>query len=522
MASATYEKDMPIIQQHWNNFISLVKQDLNNVYVEQRSVVVEIKRLERISKILQHGQGDIEFLILHKESILSLDSSLAQKFSILEAFKNLNNLGNAVAIRTCKEILESEKVKNSADLISELTERRESLQTLIDTTNDLIYGEVFSKELIESLCEKHKLGTDSRRAIRVYPLIKTLKKEKAIKKQAQPQVNKEVSSEQNHHEEQHDVEILDTNFPVVEENLTYKEDFDKRKEQYDKIKEQMNTLLNKYYVLLSEMTPAETQYYRIYCSLTEEELKDADLSQIEEEYYEASARIAAIKLFDAKTEIEKMIKELASTDFSDKDEIEFFGAYVEEYELLSTKLKELDGKIAKTGEDGKTQEDQKVFFLTDRTMNPIIPEIIKERGFQGSLITILEKAQAGFIQQKKGSNIMPLKIHDKKFKDDCGRTVFSVRNSKVIVSYIKLNSNTGISNDGGIMILTASLLNPNTIQEDTDRVIKEYRDQIIRQIGAIEKGDPQQLGLQSMIREEIAKHGEPIMGEGEINGREVR
>ena len=72
------------------------------------------------------------------------------------------------------------------------------------------------------------------------------------------------------------------------------------------------------------------------------------------------------------------------------------------------------------------------------------------------------------------------------------------------------------------MILTASLLNPNTIQEDTDRVIKEYRDQIIRQMSAIEKGDPQQLGLQSMIREEIVKQGEPVMGEGEINGRQTK
>ena len=68
MASAKYERDMPIIQQHWNNFVSLVRQDLSDVYAEQRSVVVEIKRLERISKILQHSQGDIEFLLLHKKA----------------------------------------------------------------------------------------------------------------------------------------------------------------------------------------------------------------------------------------------------------------------------------------------------------------------------------------------------------------------------------------------------------------------------------------------------------------------
>ncbi len=522
MASAKYEKDMPIIQQHWNHFITLVRQDLKDTYKEQRNVVIEIRRLERISKIVQHSQGDIDFLLLHKESILSLDRSLAQKFSILEAFKNLNNLGNAVAIRTCKEILENETVKQAADLMNGLIERRESLQTLIDTTNDLIYGASYNKKLIDQLCEKHKVEGVARNAIALYPIIKTLKKEKTIKMQEQPQVTEEVSLHQSHHEEQQDVETLDTALIVDEESPTNRQAFDAHKEQYDQIKEQMNTLLNKYYVLLSEMTPTETQYYRIYCLLTDEQLKDTDLSQVKEEYEEAAAKIAAIRLFDAKTEIEKMMKELSATDFSDKDDIEYFGAYVEEYKLLSTKLKELDGKIAKTEEEGKTQENQKVFFLTDKAMNPILPKTIQERGLQGSLITILEKAQAGFIQQKKRSNIMPLKIHDKKFKDACGRTVFAVRNSKVIVSYIKLNSNTGISNDGGIMILTASVLNPNTIQDDTDRVIKEHRDQIISQMDAIEKGDSQQLGLQSMIRENIVKQGQSNTEEGVINGRKTK
>ncbi len=521
MANEKIDKIMPIIQQHWNNFISLVRQDLNDLYAEERSVVVEIRKLERISKILKHSEDDIEFLLLHKGSILSLDSSLVQKFSILEAFKNINNLTNAVAIRTYKEILESEKIKSLVDSINELDKKRESLQALIYATRNLIYGVEYSEELIYEICEKHKLGDAARNAIAFYPVIKTLKNER-IKKTRRVQVSEETSHEQEQKKEQTELEILDINLPVVEEIPTYKDEFDKYQEQYDKIKEQMNPLLNKYYVLLNGMAPTEMQYYRIYCSLTKDELKDADLSQVDEAYDEVVARITAIKLFDAKTEIDKMIAKLTATDFSDKDDIEFLGAYVEEYELLSIKLKELDNKLARTEEEGKIQEDQKVFFLIDKTMNPIIPESIKERGFQNSLIRILKKAQAGFIQQKKGSNIMPLKINDKKFKTDCGRTVFAVRNSKIIVSYIKLNSNSGLSNDGGIMILTASLLNPNTIQEDTDRVIKDYCDQIIRQMSAIEQGDPQQLGLQSMILEEITKQGEPNMGAGEIDERKIK
>lgn len=520
MPSAKRERDMPIIQHHWNNFISLVRQDLSDIYTEQRNVIIEIKRLERIRKILQHSQDDIDFLLLHKESILSLDSSLAKNFLILEAFKNINNLGNAVAVRTYKEILESEKVKKSEDLVNSLIERKDTLQTLIDEINDLIYGEVFNKELIDQLCEKHKLSGTARNAIALYPIIKTLKREKIQKNPEHTQVIEVISTKQEQVEPSlEDLEILDIT-PTDEEIPTYREEYDKHKIQYEKLKEQINPLLNKYYVILSEMTPIEMQYYRIYCSLTNEELKN--VPEVQEEFEEAAAKIAAIKLFDVRTEIEKMIKEIAATGYSDRDEVEFLGAYVNEYEILSSKLKELDAKLVKTGQEIETLEDQKVFFLTDRTMRPLIPSIIKERGFQGSLITILEKAQAGFIQQKKGSNIMPLKIQDKKFKDECGRTVFAVRNSKIIVSYIKLNSNTGLSNDGGIMILTASLLNPNTIQEDTNRVIKENRDQILGQIQAIENQDSQQLGLQSMVREEIIKSGEQNMGEDEINGRKTK
>ena len=74
------------------------------------------------------------------------------------------------------------------------------------------------------------------------------------------------------------------------------------------------------------------------------------------------------------------------------------------------------------------------------------------------------------------------------------------------------------------MILTASLLNPNTIQEDTDKVIRENREQIIRQLAAIEKCDPQQIGLQAIIREELTsvQANEEILGEGELDGRKTK
>lgn len=527
MPESKFERDMLIVQQHWNNFISLIKQDLNDLYAEQRQVIVEIKRIERVTKILQHSQENVDFLLLHKESIIGLDNSLIQKFAILDAFKKRDNLGNAVAVRTFNEILNSESVKNAIDQLNALREKRDALDEEIDKVVDLIRGAAFDRDTIVKYSQKHGLGAEALTALALYPIFKSSKKlvPNNRKKTEMPrQVTPTNTTESEIIQAPSEVEeVLETYSEVIEETPSYKEEFEAHRKRYDEIKNKGGLLLNKYYVILQSMTPAESQYYRIYCSMTADELKE---QQFEGEYDEAMAKIVAIKLFDAKSEIENMIQTIHSANYSNKDDVEFFGEYVTEYQSLLDKLKEIDKKIVDTRKGAEEWEDPKVFFLTDNAMQPFIPDSIKQKGYQGSLVNIIQKAQEGHIQKKKGSNIMPLKV-SKKFKDEVGRTVFAVRNYKIIVSYIKLNSGTGL-NDGGIMILTASLLNPNTIQEDTDKVIRENREQIIRQLAAIERGDPQQIGLQTMIREELTQQAqqtqasEETLEEGELNGRKTK
>jgi len=523
MLESKFERDMIIVQQHWNNFISLIKQDLNDLYAEQRKVIVEIKRIERVAKVLQHSQEKVDFLLLHKESIVEIDNSLIQKFAILDAFKRRNNLGNAVAVRTFNEILNSESIKKAIEQLEPLREKRDILAYEIDRVVDLIRGTAFDRDTIVKYSQRHGLSAKTLTALTLYPIFKSSKKSvpnnrKKTEIPIQASLTNTTENEvvQTHSEVE---EILEIYNDVIEETPSYKEEFEAHKKRYDEIKNRDSLLLNKYYEILYSMAPVESQYYRIYCSMTFDELKE---QQFEGEYDEVMAKIVAIKLFDAKNEIENMIQSIQNTNYSNKDDIEFFGEYVTEYQSLLDKLKEIDKKIVDTRKSVEEWEESKVFFLTDSAMQPFIPDSIKQKGYQGSLRNIIQKAQEGYIQNKKSSNIMPLKVN-KKFKDEVGRTVFAVRNFKIIVSYIKLNSGTGL-NDGGIMILTASLLNPNTIQEDTDKVIGKNRGQIIRQLQAIEKGDPRQIALQAMIREELtqALTKEETLEEGESNGRKTR
>ena len=484
MPSAKFEKDLPVIKQHWLNFISLVKQDLDNNLEKQNDIIMQIKNLERVNKILEHKGNDIEFLLLHKESILELDGSLERKLSILERFKSFKNLDNAVAIRTFKEVLASDKVKNCSNLKEQLEEERKVLQATQDDYQNLILEESFKPALISELCAKHKLGAMACNAILMYPIIKTLKKEDK---------KKETKDEW-----QVEVEFLDD---FKEESKNYKEDFDKHNAYYEQVKEQIKDLINKYYVIINSMTPYEIEFYRTYTSLTNELLQE----EIKDQYETVVARIYALKLFDAKEEIDKIINNLVASNYANKEDIDYMLAYVNEFAYLGSKLREYNNKIAQTEEELNMANQEKVFFLTDRIMNPIIPEEILKNGFLRDLLITLENGN----NDLNKNNIKQLKIYDKKFKDNCGKPVLAIRDDKIIASYIKLKA------DDKIMILAASLLNPNTIQADTNQVIKEYRDQIIRQMSAIEKDDPQQLGIQLMIRDEIIKQENLNVGEGD-------
>ena len=496
MSDGKFDSDIAIIKQYWNSFISLLKDNLKELEVERKNIYLELKMLDHARLIINHSKDNIVFLLSKKEQIIKLDESLSKKITILEAFKKRNNLDNGVAIKIVDEIMSSPSIKNINIRLSELEKKLDEIDDELNEIYDLIDDVAFNIEIVGKYAKKFGLKDKALISVLSYAVFKTSKKEKIS----------------NYKKTKKTIESKEESVDVVVPN--YEDQFEILKKQYEDIIDYNNELLNKYYSILKNMTLTEREYYKAYSLLSDKDLKDQNF---EENYNEAMAKIITIKLFDAKDEVKNIMQNIS---LNDAEQIEYLEEYVKEFLSFVDKLKKIDEKIEKEKKRNHVVEDLKVFFLLDESSRPFISSEIREKGYEASLLNIIQKGQEGHIQQKKGSNIMPLRVN-KKFKSESGKTVLAVRNYKIVVSYIKLNSGTGL-NDGGIMILAASLLHPNTIQEDTDKIIKAHKNQIIKQINLLEKGEPQQLALQTVVRNEIMKEINSGEKENKSNGRNVK
>ncbi len=513
MPSSKLEKDLPMIEQHWNSFLSYVKQDLRNCRREHTDVVISLREIERTKKIVEYSKKDIRFLISHKESILKVANGLEQKIAILEAFYKRSNLDNAIALRTFQEVLGAEELQQVLDKTSFLKEKEGLLSESIERLHQLVNNELFNKSFILELCNKHKVPENVQISVLLYPIVKTLKKDPVLKKET-------AADKKNLPEEEiQSVVVIPTNGVKKEEIsvVNFEEDYAQLKNHYEQFKDVTNPLLNQYYQILNEMKTTEFQYYKAFCSLPEEERQSALETNEDQVYKEAMSKILAIQIFDIKSELEELLQTIPHHDFLDKTEIELLEEYVREFESLCKKLAVVDKEIADIRKEILETDNSKVFFLTDADKKPFFPDIIQKKGYQTGFFNIVQKAQEGLLQNKQRANIMPLEIHDKEFREKCDRTVFSVRNNKVIVSYIKLHTENDLHNDGGIMILTACPINPNTIQENTEKVIRENAEKIVQEIELIEKGDPQEMDAQTLLRDILIVTAEDSIEEGGKN-----
>ena len=166
--------------------------------------------------------------------------------------------------------------------------------------------------------------------------------------------------------------------------------------------------------------------------------------------------------------------------------------------------KKIETLIRKEEEEEKIEEDQKVFFFTLDNGYPFIDEDVF---VSGGLTPFFDKVQAGVIQQNKSNNITSIKNINKEFKDKSGKTIFSIRNHRIAVSYLKLNSLTGEAADGGILVLSACSTKNSKIQEATISIINNYGNQIINKIQRIESMNPEELAMQRELRDKYLSKG---------------
>lgn len=519
MGESMFEEDKTILFNQWYNFVSLIRQDRKELSVEKRQLMMDIQKIEKISKVLEHGKDNIDFLLLHKESIISMDDSLKKDFLILDSFKNKNNLTNPVALRYFNEIINSKKVNVAINHIKYLTEKKDKIENEISSLDDLIQGNVFDIELIYKYIEKHNLSQQEKISILTYVIFKSARKRsktsnKEVKKVEQIKPDQTIKDVVKSLSVQ-DLDNIDNDHNKVDESPNYLEKFKELEKKYIELCNKYSSLLNKYhYHVLQNMTITEHKYYKSFCSRSSKEL---DESKIEGNYDEANSKISAIRVFDIDADIQKIIDNIKLTDYSDKEEIDLLVDYLIDFENTLVKLSEIDKRMISKEIKLEDDEEANVFFLVDRESRLIISDEIRGRGYYGNILNIIHGEQNG-----KNNKTELLKV-SKKFSNEFDREIFAARDDNIIVSYIRLQGVNG-SKDNGIMFLTASLLHPNNIQSETNKVIRNYKDQIMRSVDAIEKGEPYQLGLQSIIRKEIERNklSADTLGEGELGGRNTK
>ena len=536
MADAKRDNSLLEIKKQWENFVQLIYQDLRDLLDQQRKNRIEIRKLERVEKVIQHSKNNIEFLILHKETLLSLDPSLEKSFKILEAFKGRNNLDNAVAIRTYKGIVSSPAISNAKSTLISLKGSRDVLDESIDKIKDLITGTAYDKETISKLCRKNGLSEEQIKAILIYPLLKTSRKEKPKKvevKRKTPEKNvKEVKLEkpvvkmENTKVEEKAEEIT----KVIEEEVkeerkladeSYEDFYKEIKSKYNYLNSKRRHLINKYFVAVNNMSETLKRSYVKYLTMESSELEGQTEEEFANREIKEKANIAAIKLFDMRKKINGLIDAIEESKYRDVESIDILEKSVRSFEIMVDELKVLDKEVQKEEAEKEIKDNTNVFFATSRMGEHFIPDFIKSQGNEKSLVGVIRKGQKG-LNEEKNERISRLKIYDKKYKEECGNNIYAITNYSVVVSYIRIKANVNGEEKDAILILTAAPVDPNTIQEDTKKILKENRDFIIRQIKAIEKGDVQEIGLQLSLLDEMMKEYDTSKKEGSKDGKKPK
>ena len=535
MAESKFERDMLKVRQHWNNFISLISQDCYKLKEERNEIGLNIISIERAIMLLQHSVGNIEYLLSHKDSIVSLDESLESKFRILESFKKINNLSNDVAIRTFNEILKYKDNSKIVENLEQLKSKKEKTNDEIFRLESIINENIYDIDFIIEYAKNKGLGSEALSALIIYPAHKLARKE-VLNDNKKEEFTKQDKITNDTHVE---VEVIPSEEPikVVSEEVfvNYKDYFDSFKTKYEELIKNNQELINKYYVRVQGMTTTENQYYRVFCSLNDAELK----KQIKNsDYNNAKSKILAIKIFDDKNEIEKLLKSIPVNNYINGEDVELLGIYVDELKDYISELKLVDDKLAeftkvveKVSGKKKTKEkvanndvakeneesfqNPKVFFLTDNFGKPFISDQVYEKNYQGSVINLINKAQNGELRNIVGE----LKI-SRKNKELIGKTVYTISNYKIVASFVNISMSLDPeSNVDGVMILDVSLLQDNDLERETNAIISKNIGQLSKQIVAIEKGNPQQIGLQMSIRDELLRDNKKVFEEGEFYGR---
>lgn len=515
------ETDIKILQKYWADFKSYLVKDLNDLETECRKQNANVKTIERIEHIRKFSEDNTKYMLNHKEAFIRIDSSLEKVFSIIEAFDKMDNLDNPAVKDQISRVLNSNRLLSLINSNENRKAKIRGLEDDIEMLNGLISETNYDIKTLISYFEKHHIDEATQVPILMYVVRRASQKD-SVKNNAK---NNKNTVTKDIEEETKIVEVEPEEAIEVIEDPTpnYSEYFEEQKARYEAIRKESGHLLNKYYEILQVMSPATQEIYKEYCSISEEELKEIDL---ESNYDEALANIDAIRLLDIRTEIEKLMNTIVESNYSNKSDIDLLNEKISNYLDNAKSLQEIDKRIVKANKEKEKIEKKEeifknVFFLTDTMGEALISPEINENGYQKSLAGIINKVHSDTDHYGSDKKITELKVN-KKLSKELGTTVYAIKNYKVMASFIVLHDLT--NEEDGVMLLTASLSNPNTILTDTENALRENMEQLQRQIKLLEKRDPQQSGIQSQIYDEIMQYDNvnKLGEESEINGNKVR
>lgn len=492
MAESKFDKDMELLQEKWKNFISLLRINSKEISTERMELEKSIIRIEKLKDLLEKATNDPNVLISHKPFFIGFDSSLEQKFRILEAFKSRNNLNNAVALRTAREIATNDEIRKALRSLNSSKDYSFTLDEEWKKLNGLIEGTEYDRETIVKYARRNNYSTEDIELLEWYPVFKTAKKEKISKKEKETEI----------------IEVKEPdNKEVFKNHLT----------KFQQVIGNHKDLLDKYSAVFEKMSPTTREVYKSYSDMEplEYQPENADFA-FKSHYLEVIAKVIALKVFKKKSQIENTIVEIENDNYQDSDKINHLSSLINYLEFLVDELETTNEKVGDFNQrKDEFLEDQSVYFFTDSNCEPLISEDIAENGYTKSLLGIINKANNDSLSKK---NITVLNLNNRAQKA-IGREVYAIRNYNVIASFVKLDTD-----DNEIMLITTSLADPNTILEDTNKIIRKYSDQIEWQMASIARKDPTQLNIQSRILEELVpKENTEILGEeSDIDGIKTR
>ena len=473
MSSLNHDETFSIVKKQWDNFLELLKNEIKTLNEKEKDLRKRIAEIKKIEKMVIGNSYTPELLLKHCDLLISLDSSLKNEFKILDAFAKIPNLENPVAVEIYNKILTSVKNLDFKVVVDTLQKEILKNNKKIEQINGIIVNKKYDKNDLLALCKRLNISGSNLNSVLLFPILNAQKR--AVK---QREIMKKKSSV----------------------NLENKSDFESLKKIYDKILKKYNHLFNEYFIIINNFTEKEEEFYRSVRFKEEEELKVDE--KIAKNYDDAYAKVLAMRIFDMKDNIDKLMVEIKNNEYQKQSDIKYLQMTIKDFSDLCVKLDSLCKDMKEKEREITSVKEPLIFFLTSTgNVNTLIDNEVLDK-HNSDLMGFIKEAEEGIVQSRDNTSRVKLNMGEKNSKI-LGKTVFAYEKGETEISFVVLKRDNNSNNKDAILVITASPKEKGTLIENTIKIIKENKTKILRRIGLLEKRDPQEIGIQEIIMDEI-------------------